>query len=67
MEQNICLNWPALITEAKLRRKKQKFSVVQLATLAGVNRATVTKLEKGDTSITLESAIKIFKQLGLTC
>ena len=67
MERNLCLDWPKLVKEAKIRREQQKLTQKQLAVLAGVSGPTVNRFEQGKTSITLESALKILYQLGLTC
>ena len=65
MERNICLNWPALVNEAIKRRKEQKLSQQQLAILAGVSKPTLSSFEQGFHNITLASALKILKILGL--
>ncbi len=65
MERNICLNWAALINEAIKRRKEQKLTQEQLAILAGVSKPTLNTFEQGFHNITLASALKILKTLGL--
>jgi transcriptional regulator with XRE-family HTH domain len=65
MERNLCLNWTDLIKEAIKRRKEQRLTQEQLAILAGVSKPTLNNFEQGKTSITLESALKIFKVLGM--
>jgi transcriptional regulator with XRE-family HTH domain len=65
MERNIRLNWQGLIQEAIKRRKEQRLTQKQLAVLAGVSSPTVNSFEQGKTNITLESALKILRQLGL--
>jgi hypothetical protein len=66
MERNIQLNWKALVDEAIKRRKEQRLTQKQLATLVGLSYPTVNSFEQGKTTLTLESAIKILKSLGLT-
>ncbi len=65
MERNIRLNWPKLVEEAINRRKLQKLTQKKLAVLAGVSGPTVNSFEQGKTSLTLASALKILKALGL--
>ena len=66
MERNLCLNWQALVQEAVARRKQQKLSQENLAILAGVSKPTLNGFEQGKTSITLDSALKILRSLGMT-
>ena len=66
MERNVRLDWQALITEAKKRRKQQQLTQKQLAVLANVSGPTVNRFEQGKTTITLASALKILYSLGLT-
>jgi len=65
MERNIRLNWQEFVNEAIVRRKAQKLSQKKLAVLAGVSGPTVNRFEQGQHNITLESAFKILKCLGL--
>lgn len=65
MERNIRLNWEEIVEEAIRRRKQQKLTQKALAVLAGVSGPTVNSFEQGKTSITLESALKILRCLGL--
>lgn len=65
MERNIRLNWPEIVNEAIARRKQQGLTQKQLAVLAGVSGPTVNSFEQGKSSITLESALKILRCLGL--
>ena len=65
MERNIRLDWQELVEEAIRRRKQQKLTQKQLAVLAGVSGPTVNSFEQQRTSITLASALKILKVLGL--
>lgn len=67
MERNICLNWKELVQEAIIRRKEQRLTQKQLAVLCDVSGPTVNNFEQGRTNITLESALKILRCLGLTC
>lgn len=66
MERDIRLNWQELVEEAIKRRKQQKLTQKQLAVLADVSHPTVNNFEQQKTSITLASALKILKALGLT-
>jgi|CXWL01.1.fsa_nt_gi transcriptional regulator with XRE-family HTH domain len=65
MERNIRLDWKSLVEEAIRRRKEQKLTQKKLAVLAGVSGPTVNAFEHQRTSITLESALKILKCLGM--
>ncbi|NGZ95013.1 MAG: hypothetical protein CV089_02565 [Nitrospira sp. WS110] len=65
MERNLRLDWQSLVEEAVKRRKEQKLSQKKLAVLAGVSGPTINAFEQQRTSITLESALKILRCLGL--
>ena len=65
MERNLYFNWNIFVEEAIDRRKSQRLTQKQLAVLAGVSGPTVNAFEQGKTSITLASALKILKCLGL--
>lgn len=65
MERNIRLDWASFVEEAIKRRKQQRFTQKQLAVLAGVSGPTLNRFEQKKTCITLESALKILKCLGL--
>lgn len=65
MERNLRLDWQSLVEEALRRRKEQKLSQKKLAVLARVSGPTVNAFEHQRTSITLESALKILKCLGM--
>ena len=66
MERNVSLDWQALVEEAVKRRKEQKLTQESLAVLAGVSKPTLNGFEQGKTTITLESALKILRSLGLS-
>lgn len=65
MERNLHLNWEALVAEAIKRRKEQRLTQKQMAVLVGLSGPTVNSFEQGKTTITLDSALKILKALGL--
>jgi transcriptional regulator with XRE-family HTH domain len=65
MERNLRLDWQSLVKEAIKRRKEQRLTQEQLAILAGVSKPTLNNFEKGNTNITLDSALKILGILGL--
>ncbi|CUS39980.1 helix-turn-helix transcriptional regulator [Candidatus Nitrospira nitrificans] len=65
MERNFRLDWQGLVEEAVRRRKEQKLSQKKLAVLAGVSGPTVNAFEQQRTTITLESALKILRCLGM--
>jgi transcriptional regulator with XRE-family HTH domain len=59
------LNWLDLVNAAKKRRKEYRLTQAQLAVLAGVSKPTLNNFEQGKTTLTLESAFKILKTVGL--
>ncbi|UVT17089.1 MAG: helix-turn-helix transcriptional regulator [Nitrospira sp.] len=65
MERNLRLDWQGLVEEAVRRRKEQKLSQKKLAVLAGVSGPTVNDFEQKRSTITLGSALKILRCLGL--
>jgi transcriptional regulator with XRE-family HTH domain len=65
MEHNIRLDWQSLVNKAVERRKEQRLTQEQLATLAGISKPTLNHFEAGKTTITLKNALKILHTLGL--
>lgn len=69
MERNLQppaqIHWGSLVEEAKNRRKEQKVSQETLGLLVGLSKPTINKFEKGDTTISVENALKILKAVGL--
>jgi len=65
MERNIRLNWPNIVAEAIKRRKEQRLTQAQLAVLCAVSKPTLNSFEQGRTNITLDSALKILRNLDL--
>ncbi|NGZ95631.1 MAG: hypothetical protein CV089_05790 [Nitrospira sp. WS110] len=65
MERHLRLDWPGLVEEAIRRRKAQQLSQKTLAVLAGVSGPTVNAFEQQKTTLTLDSALKILRCLGL--
>lgn len=65
METSIRLNWPELVAAAVKRRKQQKLTQEQLATICGISKPTLNKFEQGRLSVTLESALKVLRALDL--
>jgi transcriptional regulator with XRE-family HTH domain len=59
------LNWRDLVAEAVRRRKEENLTQAALAAIAGVSRATVVSLERGDTKLQLGKAFDILSALGL--
>ncbi len=66
MERNVQFNWQEIVKEAIARRKQQGLTQKQLAVLAGVSGPTVNSFEQGKSSITLGSAFKILRCLGIS-
>jgi DNA-binding XRE family transcriptional regulator len=48
MERQFRINWPAIVEEAKQRRKSQKLTQQRLGELAGVSTPTISHFERGD-------------------
>jgi len=65
MERDFCINWPALVEEARRRRKEQKLTQQRLAAIADVSTPTVSRFENGDKNIQLVSALAILGALGM--
>lgn len=65
MERKFRLNWPALVEEAKQRRKAQNLTQQRLAKLAQVSAPTVSRFEGGEKDIQLSSVLGILGVLGL--
>lgn len=66
MERNVRLNWPALVEEARRRRKAQNLTQQRLAAIADVSTPTVSRFEAGDKNIQLTSVLTILDALGMT-
>jgi transcriptional regulator with XRE-family HTH domain len=66
MESNIYLDWQEIVAEAIKRRKQQRLTQEQLATICGISKPTLNNFEQAKTNITLDSALKILSNLGLT-
>lgn len=65
MDTQFYLNWPAIIEEAKQRRKAQRLTQAQLASLAKVSTPTLSRFEGGQADIQLSSVVSILKVLGM--
>lgn len=65
MERQFQINWPALVEEAKHRRKKQKVTQAKLARYCNLSTPTIVRFEKGDTSIQVSTVLTILSVLGL--
>ncbi len=65
MERQFRINWPAIVEEAKQRRKSQRLTQQRLATLAGVSTPTVSRFESGAKDIQLSSVTTILAVLGM--
>lgn len=46
-------------------RTKQGLSIQGLANRTGISRMTVSRIEKGQTTLSLKNAITLFKTLGI--
>ncbi|MGH7005790.1 MAG: DUF1488 family protein, partial [Alphaproteobacteria bacterium] len=66
MEWNLRLNWPALVEEARRRRKAQRLTQQRLAAIADVSAPTVSRFESGEKNIQLASVLAILEALGMT-
>jgi transcriptional regulator with XRE-family HTH domain len=65
MERQFCINWPAIIEEAKQRRKAQRLTQSRLAEMAGVSTPTISRFENGEKNIQLSTVISILTVLGM--
>jgi transcriptional regulator with XRE-family HTH domain len=65
MERQFRINRPAVIEEAKERRKEQKLTQQQLAELAGVSTPTISHFENGKKDIQVSTVNRILKVLGM--
>ncbi len=65
MEGEFRVNWPAIVEEAKQRRKAQKLTQERLAKLAGVSTPTISHFESGKKDLQLSTVNNILKVLGM--
>jgi transcriptional regulator with XRE-family HTH domain len=65
MERQFCINWPALVAEAKQRRRTQRLTQARLAALADVSTPTISHFENGKKDIQLSTVISILTVLGM--
>src|SRR3990167_10313372 len=65
MEWQFRINWPAIIEEAKQRRKSQRLTQSRLAEMAGVSTPTISRFENGEKDIQLSTVISILTVLGM--
>jgi transcriptional regulator with XRE-family HTH domain len=65
MEGNFRINWPAIVEEARQRRKRQKLTQRRLGELAGVSTPTISRFESGEKDIQLSSVTSILAVLGM--
>ena len=49
----------------KLARKRRKFTTIQVAERAGINRSTLYEIEKGNPSVSLGAYFNTLRVLGL--
>jgi transcriptional regulator with XRE-family HTH domain len=65
MEWQFCINWSAIVEEAKQRRKAQRLTQARLAKMAGVSTPTLSRFENGEKDIQLSTVISILSVLGM--
>jgi len=65
MERQLQINWPAIVEEAKQRRKAQNLTQKKLALLANVSTPTLSRFENSSKNIQLSSILNILKTLGM--
>lgn len=65
MERKFRINWPAIVEEAKQRRKSQKLTQAALAAQAGVSTPTISRFESDEKDIQLSSVLNILGVLGM--
>jgi transcriptional regulator with XRE-family HTH domain len=66
MERHFQINWPLLVEEALLRRRRMKLTQRQLAMLANVSTPTVSRFEQASKDVQLSSVLAILDVLGMT-
>ncbi len=49
----------------KLARKRRRLTLIQVSERAGINRSTLTLLEKGSSGVSLGACFNVLKVLGL--
>lgn len=65
MESGFQAHWQRLVAEAIRRRKAQKLTQAEVASLAEVSLPTLIKFESGSVDITAKVAARILEVLGL--
>lgn len=65
MEGKFRLNWPAIVEEARERRKSQRLTQKRLGELARVSTPTVSRFENGAKDLQLSSIVSILRVLGM--
>lgn len=65
MERQFCINWQAIVEEAKQRRKAQRLTQSRLAEMAAVSTPTISRFESGDKDIQLSTVMRILTVLGM--
>jgi transcriptional regulator with XRE-family HTH domain len=65
MEEQLRINWPAVVEAAKQKRKKLKLTQQRLAELAGVSTPTVSHFESGQKDLQLSTITRILGVLGM--
>src|SRR3990167_1365308 len=65
MERQFRINWPAIVEEAKQRRKAQKLTQSRLAEMAEVSTPTISRFENNAKDIQLSTIISILTVLGM--
>ena len=65
MEEQLRINWPAVVEAAKQKRKTLKLTQQRLAELAGVSAPTVSHFENGQKDIQLSTITRILGVLGM--
>jgi transcriptional regulator with XRE-family HTH domain len=65
MERQFHINWPAIVEEAKQRRKIQKLTQQRLGELAGISTPTISRFESGERDIQLSTVTNILGVLGM--
>lgn len=65
MEQSFPLDWAEIVSETKRRRKELRLTQKELAVVANISGPTVTRFERQEENITLESVLAILRSLGM--
>ena len=62
MEWKLQINWPALVEEAKQRRKQQNLTQEELALKCGTTKNYISRIENNASDIRLSTLMRIIRE-----